>query len=286
MYRSSTCLLSCGLEPKLKTELPPVTTVKIALPTRSLRLPLRRALATAAQLGADGVEIDLRNELPLGDLTQSAIRQFRKLLGDFNLRLAAVSYPTRRGYEDATELDRRVEGTRQAMTAAAELGARLVINRIYGRLPDEDQPQRDALMQALAALASHGNRVGARLAAITTAEPAEQLAGVLDDLPEGTVAVALQPANLLAGGQSPCDALDHLGDKVAHVYATDAVRDFGANRTVDVELGRGSADMPALMAMLDAYSYSGWYTPDRSEASDPVTELGTAVAYLRTLAVG
>lgn len=263
-----------------------MTTVKIALATRTLRQPLRRALATAAQLGADGVEVDLRSELPLGDLTKSAVRQFRKLLGDFNLRLAAVSYPTRRGYEEPRELQRRLDATRQAMQAAAELGTHLVVNRLYGQLPDEDSPERDALMQALASLASHGNRVGARLAALTTAEPAEQLAGVLDHLPEGTVAVALEPANLLAGGQSPLEALEHLGSKVAHVYATDAVRDFGASRTVEVELGRGSADMPAVMAMLDGYDYRGWFVPSRSDSPDPVTELGTAVAYLRTLAVG
>jgi sugar phosphate isomerase/epimerase len=263
-----------------------VTIVKIGLPTRALRQPLRRALATAADLGADGVEIDLRRELPLADLSQSAIRQLRKLLDDHNLRLCAVSYPTRRGYDDPNELDRRLAGTHQAMKVAAELGARVVVNRAYGELPEPETPRRDALLQALEALAREGNRVGARLAAVTTAEPASELASVLDRLPDGTVGVALHPANLLAGGQTPLDALEHLGSYVTYAYANDAVRDFGASRTVEVELGRGTADLPAVLAALDARNYTGWITVDRTDSPQPVTELGNAIAYLRSLAIG
>lgn len=263
-----------------------VTIVKIGLPTRSLRQPIRRALAVAAQLGADGVEIDLRNELPLADLSQSGVRQFRKLLGDYNLSLAAVCYPTRRGYEDPTELDRRLSGTCQAMKAAAQLGAKVVVNRAYGELPDEGTPARDTLMQALESLAREGNRVGARLAALTTAQPVGELAAVLDELPEGTVGVALHPANLLAGGQTPLEALDALGPHVLYAYANDAVRDFGASRTVEVELGRGTADLPSVLAALDARDYTGWITATRTDSPDPVAELGNAVEYLRSLALG
>ena len=260
--------------------------VRIGLRARSLRQPVRKALETAAELGADGVEIDLRNELPLAELSQSAMRQFRKLLGDYNLRLAAVSYPTRRGYEDANDLDRRLAGTRQAMQAAAQLGANVVVNRAYGELPELGTPGRDTLMQALESLAREGNRVGARLAAITTAQPVSELAAVLGELPEGTIGVALHPANLLAGGQTPLEALDELGPYILYCYANDAVRDFAASRTVEVELGRGTADLPAVLAALDAHAYTGWITADRTDSADPATELGNAVAYLRSLAMG
>lgn len=260
-------------------------TVKIGLQTSLLRQPLRKAVATAAELGADGVEIDLRRELPLADLSQSAIRQFRKLLDDNNLRLAAVSYPTRRGYEDPSELGRRLAGTCQAMRAAAQLGAHVVVNRIYGTLPEAESSLRTGLVQALESLAREGNRVGVRLAAVTTAEPASELASVLGELPEGTLGAALHPANLLAGGQTPLEALEHLGPYVLHTYANDAVRDFAAGRTIEVELGRGTTDLPAVLAALDARDYTGWITAQRADSSDPVTELSNAVAYMRSLAI-
>lgn len=263
-----------------------MTIVKIGLATRVLGQSLRRALATAAQLGADGVEIDLRSELPLAELSQSGVRQFRKLLEDHNLRLAAASYPTRRGYEEPAELDRRLQGTRQAMQLAAQLGARVLVGRAYGDLPEDDSPRREALMQALESLAHEGNRVGAQFCALTTTAPAEELAGVLKQLPEGIMGVALDPARLLEGNQSPLEALEHLGEMVSYVYANDAVRDFGASRTVPVELGRGSADLPALVASLSARDYSGWFTANRADPANPQGELGAAVEFLRSLAMG
>ena len=70
--------------------------VKIGIQTRSLRQPLRQALETASRLGADGVEIDARTELPPAELSQTGIRQFRKLLDDLNLRLRRVVHDTAR----------------------------------------------------------------------------------------------------------------------------------------------------------------------------------------------
>ncbi|WP_442483655.1 sugar phosphate isomerase/epimerase family protein [Aeoliella sp. SH292] len=263
-----------------------MTTGKIGLRTLSLRQPLRRALTTAGELGVDGVEIDLRTELPLGELSQSGIRQFRKLLEDYNLRLAAVSFPTRRGYEEPTELDRRLEATREAMTMAAKLGARMLVNRAFGKLPEADSPGRQTLMQALEILSHDGNRLGVQLAAVTTAAPTRELAEVLRELPEGTIGVALNPANLIAGGESPLEALDVLGKYLSYVYATDAVHDFSARRVEQVELGRGSADFPAFAASLDARDYTGWFTAMATDSSEPRSELEAAVMYLRTLAMG
>ena len=74
--------------------------VKIGIQTRSLRQPLRQALVTASRLGATGVEIDARHELRPSDLSRTGLREFHKLLGDLNLRVSAVAFPTRRGYDD------------------------------------------------------------------------------------------------------------------------------------------------------------------------------------------
>ena len=46
-----------------------VTNLKIGIQTRSLRQPFKQAIRTAARLGADGVEIDARNELRPGELS-------------------------------------------------------------------------------------------------------------------------------------------------------------------------------------------------------------------------
>ena len=92
--------------------------LRIGIVTASLRQPLRTALQTAARLGAAAVEIDARGELRPDELSETGRRQLRKLLDDLGLKVAAVAFPTRRGYDVADDLDRRVAATKQAMQMA------------------------------------------------------------------------------------------------------------------------------------------------------------------------
>jgi sugar phosphate isomerase/epimerase len=227
-----------------------VPALKIGIQTRSLRLPLRRAIETAAQLGADGVEIDARTELPPGELSQTGIRQFRKLLADRNLGVSAVSFITRRGYDSPDELERRVMGTQNAMRFAQALGANVVINR-SGSVPDgESDPRFAALVEVLSGLGTYGDRVGARLAVQTGNDDGPRLERLLAAVPDQTIGVDLHPCGLIHHGHDPAGAVAVLGRRVLHVHACDAVRDLGRGQVIDVELGRGAADLPALQKLL------------------------------------
>ena len=68
-----------------------------------------------------------------------------------------------------------------------------------------------------------------------------------------------------------------------HVHASDAVRDLSRGQAFDVELGRGSADLPGLLGRLTEFDYRGWVTIERQNSADPITEIGNAVAFLRSL---
>lgn len=257
--------------------------LRIGIQTLSLRQPLRQALETASRLGADGVAIDARSELPPAQMTQTALRQFRKLLADLNLAVSAVTFMTRRGYEAVDDLERRVVATQAAMRFARELGTDIVINRV-GHVPDDDSdPRFSRLVEVLAALGSYGDKVGARLAAQTGTESGATLAKLLAALPAHTMGVDLHPSGLIHHGFNPTEAVESLGPYVLHVHACDAVRDLSRNQAIDVELGRGTADMPALLGKLEEFNYRGWATIERHNASDPVAEVANAVAYLRSL---
>jgi sugar phosphate isomerase/epimerase len=260
-----------------------VSNVKIGIQTRSLNQPLKQALRTAARLGAEGVEIDARNELPPSELSQTGLRQFLKMLDDLRLRVAAVAFPTRRGYGDPNDLDRRVAATQAAQRFATSLRADVVVNRV-GRLPDDEQdPSFRQLVEALTAIGVYGERIGVRFAAQTGSEGPQQLARLIATLPEHTVGVDLHPAALIAAGHSPREAVETLGPHVVHVHACDAVRDLGAGRAVPVELGRGTAELPELLGQLTEFDYRGWVTIEARDSADPVAQVENAVAYLRSL---
>ncbi len=259
-----------------------MATLPIGIQTRSLRLPLRKALVTASELGADGVEIDVRNELRIADFSQTALRQFRRILEDSRLKVLAVSFPTRHGFDEPEGLERRVLATREAMTFGYKLGAKVLIGRA-GEMPDEDAGN-GPLVESLRLLGAHGEHVGTRFAFASGEAPAAQR-GLLDRLGAGVIGAALHPALLIGSGHDPAEAAAALGGSVLHVHAVDAVREasVAGGGASEVQLGRGEADLPAVLATLEERGYQGPITVERRDASNPSESIGDAVAYLRSL---
>lgn len=255
----------------------------ISLATRSFRRPLKAALQMAADLGADGVEIDLRNELRISEFSQTGLRQFRKLLDDLGLRVLAASFPTRRGFDDPNDLERRILATREAMTFAYKIGARIVVGQAGESPTDPEEDPSATLIESLQLLGAHGEHAGARFALLSDAVPSMQCR-LLDRVASGTVGVALHPGLLIRAGADTAQAATELASSTLHLYAADAVRDASVTGgATEVQLGRGEADLPAILAVLEERGYTGPVSIDRQNSSDPLTEIGDAVAYLREL---
>ena len=256
--------------------------LKIAVQLASLRQPLKRAMQVASRLGAAAVEIDARHEIRPQELTQTGLRQIRKILDELNLRVSAVSFTTRRGYAVADDLERRIGATRAAMRMAQQLGAAVVVNSI-GRLPkDTEGPDWQTLITALTDLGRWGDHFGAVLAARTGVDSGPDLARLLAALPDGALGIDLDPGGLIVHGHSVLEAIAAVGPAIRHVHATDGAWDLAQGQGLWVELGRGSADYPALLAALDEQRYNGWLTIANCGGDDPVGTIGNAVSYLRS----
>lgn len=257
--------------------------LKIGVELAGLRLPLKKALEAAAQLGVEAVQLDARGEITPRELSQTGLRQLRKMLEDLRLRVSAVAFRTRRGYDTTDDLEPRIAATKSAMEFAHALGAEVVVNHV-GRVPADQQSQPwRTLVEVLSELGRHGHRVGALLAATTGTESGEDLARLLAALPERAIGVDLDPANLVTGGFSPLEAVASLGPSILHVHATDAVWEPAAGRGSRVTLGHGTADFPALLAALDEHRYQGYVTVAQHAAADPLEQAAQAIRYLRDL---
>ena len=244
-------------------------------------LPIRKALATAAQMGASAVELNARTAIHPSQLSDTGLRQLRKMLDDFDLRVASIRFQTRRGYDNPQDLDHRVEGTKSAMKLAYRLGCPVVVNQI-GRIPDSDQdPNWWSLQSVVNDLGCYGARVGAFLAAETGAESGEKLESLLGFRDDGFVAVALNPGQLIINRHSVPEAIVALKQRIQLVCAVDGVLDLAAGRGLSVPLGRGTADFPELIGMLEDIQFRGNYVVGRAESSLEEIQLG--VEYLKNL---
>ena len=110
--------------------------LKKGLRLECLRQPFRKAMESAARIGADAIEVNGRTELKPRDMSRTAVRHLKKMLADYQLTISAVNFPTRAGYSSLELLEQKIEGTKAAMTMAYELGCNVVVNDI-GPVPED-----------------------------------------------------------------------------------------------------------------------------------------------------
>ena len=75
-------------------------------------------------------------------------------------------------------------------------------------------------------------------------------------------------------------SMDALNPYVVHFRARDAVRDLSRSETVEVQLGRGSVDLPPLLAKLEENDYRGFMTVQCRESAGSQLQLGQSLEYL------
>jgi sugar phosphate isomerase/epimerase len=255
---------------------------RISVATASLQKNLKRGLEQAMQLGADGVQFDLRSEITPAEYGETARRQLLHALSEFGLRIAAGQFPLRSPLAARDRLDERLSALRKAIIFAGELRMPQLILR-PGRIPnDEQQDEQELFLGLLSELAEIGNRQGVEMCLIPSGSSGGEMLQLVDSIKTGRVSVAADPAAWILGHQNPLIELRGLASHIGHVSIRDAVRDLdGTGREVPV--GRGEVDWDEFLALLSEMDYRGWLNVDRTEGNDRVGDIGRAVQYVRSL---
>lgn len=258
--------------------------LRIGIVVESTGLPLRAAIAQAARMGSDGVQVDAAGDLNPDALTETGRREFRNLLRSFNQDLAALNVPLRRGLDIAENLQPRLDHIRKVMQLAFDLGCRRVVVPCP-RVPADDlSPRAQLLRESLLALGPFGDRVGSVLALEIGFDPAEKVKAYLAGFDTGSLKVTYDPANMLMNGHDPLANLTPLQGLIAHVHARDA-RSAGISRGMqEVPLGAGDIDWMALTATLQVLEFEGFLTVEREQGQTKLADVTNAVKFLKRFA--
>ncbi len=254
--------------------------LRIAIATACFQQPLKVAVRMAAEAGAAGVQLDVRDELRPGELSETGRRQFLHRLDELGLKVAALHFPARRPFSSPDQIDARVAATKSALDFAAQLGAGVVTARV-GRVPTEASSDDYRLLQeVLSDLARHANHVGAILAITPTHDAPQALGELLATIKTGPIGINFDPAEFVMSGHSAGPALRGLHALVQHFEARDGVRDIDGGG-LEVALGRGEVDWVELLPLLAEIPYRGWLTVSRTGGDDIVGDAVRAVQYLK-----
>src|SRR5262249_43692187 len=153
--------------------------------------------------------------------------------------------PVRRGLDDASDLQPRIERIKKSMQLAFDLGSRRVVVACPKLPESEDEPRAHLLRDSLSALGAYGDRMGCVVALEVGFDPAEKVKQYLASFDTGSLKVTFDPANFMLHGHDPLASLMPLGEFISHVHARDA-RSAGLSRGLqEVPVGAGDIDWMA-----------------------------------------
>ncbi|MDY4977014.1 MAG: sugar phosphate isomerase/epimerase family protein [Clostridia bacterium] len=272
----------------------------IGVMMESFRTDYQTALKTAADLGADGVQIYARGQFDMSVITKEKTRELKDVLASNALVVSAVCGDLGHGFGNPELNPSLIDTSKKIMEWAAELGTDIVTTHIGVVPPDPKHPRYGIMQDACGQLCRYADDMGAHFAIETGPETAQVLKGFLDSLGSRGVAVNLDPANLvMVTGDDPVAAVDILKDYIVHTHAKDGIKLLDKSPEViygleedkmlndpafkEVPLGEGSVDFPNYLKALEAIGYHGFLTIEREVGDNPKGDIEKAAAFLRNL---
>ena len=266
----------------------------------SFRKPMPEALATAAKLGAKGVQVyATRGEMSPEELTGQKRREFLAMVKDNGLVISALCGDLGRGFGNPELNPQLIQRSKRILDLAKELETNIVTTHIGVTPADENHPRYKIMQDACGELAAYADSLDAHFAIETGPETSETLKHFLDSLHSTGVAVNLDPANLvMVTGDDPAKAVHNLKDYIVHTHAKDGVKllnrdpeiiyglvngDAGADPAFEeVPLGKGSVPWQAYLQALTDIGYKGFLTIEREVGDDPTSDIALAMDFLRS----
>jgi sugar phosphate isomerase/epimerase len=271
----------------------------------SFRLGFEESVTTAAQIGAEGIQIyATEGEMAPENLNAARITEIKKHIQANGLTVSAICGDLGgHGFAIAGQNLARIEKSKRIMDLALELGSKVVTTHI-GVIPsDESSDRRKVMSEACEKLGEYADQVGAYFAIETGPEPASVLKSFLDSLGSRGMRVNFDPANLvMVTGDDPINAVHTLKDYIVHTHAKDGkllcktdpeiIYNFFAEGGIgdlrldkyflELPLGEGNVDFDRYLAALGEIGYHGFLTIEREVGSNPRNDIAAAVKFLKS----
>lgn len=274
---------------------------KLGVMLESFKLPWKEAVACAASVGADGVQIRATDgEFAPQAMTKDRRVELLNVLSANGLEISALCGDLGRGFGNRDLNPQLIEQSKRIIDLAKQLGTDIVTTHI-GVVPGDKNHERYKIMQeACFELARYADSCQAHFAVETGPETSLTLKGFLDELGSTGVAVNLDPANLvMVTGDDPVKAVKNLEKYIVHTHAKDGRklldRDpeiiYGVSESemlqdtafIELPLGEGDVPFKEYLAALTGIGYNGYLTIEREVGATPKDDIILAADYLRKL---
>lgn len=257
----------------------------------------------ARELGVEGVHIGaFGGALDLENKSSAERKQVLARIRGMSLEVSClIAWGGNVDLGEEKGLPENVAWGKRINETAADMAGGLWMAHV-GVMPEDTTSAHWARFRdALAEIASHAERVGAKLAMETGPEPPALVKRMIEEVGSPALRVNFDPANLLIWPPylakrdgttfdfdaalerfNPVEGLRTLIPYVVHVHAKDSV--MRRDCTFDeVPLGTGMTNWPELHRIFQEHGYAGYYAIERECGEDAMGDVRRAVEYLRGL---
>ena len=295
-------------------------TLRLAVATEDFGQPLRQAIALAAKNKVQGLRLNARTEIRQEEFSDTALRQLKHYVAEYQLKVAGLMYSSRHVLYDQQHLDQRLDGIRTAMTMVQKLGTSEVLVRV-GRIPDPesatpavkaDAPRNDDVdslrnpfsfapaASALSAagpsesqkfqmlcdivndLANHGSRYGAVLQLQLASFEPLRIQQLLSRVNAGSVGIVFDPASCTMTGKSPVQVFRDLYKHIGYIRLRDAQKDVDGGG-IEVPFGDGSVDWTELLPTIVEANLESWVCVERTGGENRDDDVRDAIGRIAQL---
>jgi sugar phosphate isomerase/epimerase len=183
-------------------------------------------------------------------------------------------------FSDSSQVEQRLEKTRQIMQAAAELRVPVVTTSLG--LVTAESLKSGFLKEALRHLAEVSDRTGTRLAIETGGDP-QAMSDLLKELGNTGLGACYDPASLIIEGFDPLSGIDPFADHILVAHVRDGTAGSDRRPGRETPLGQGQIDFPKYLAALDQSGFHGVPYLRRTTAERPLQDITDDKARLDSL---
>ena len=237
----------------------------------------KEMLALIAKLGYDGVQVYVTKAFSPQELSGTARKEIKHLVGKHGLVFSAVCADFGKGFANPQWAEWSLEKMTPCLPLAKDFGTDIITTHI-GRIPqDVNDKSRKAMTEVMKMLAGRAASNGCRIAIETGPEDPAALAGFLKKLDHPGLAVNYDPSNLTRRGFDAIKGVSDLTEWIVHTHAKDGLRSGE-----ETALGEGDVDWQAYIAALSSAEYDGFLTVEREQMKNsPEAEAKHAAEFLK-----
>ncbi|QDT40440.1 Xylose isomerase-like TIM barrel [Gimesia alba] len=255
--------------------------LKLAVATRSFGLPIKRAIKTAAQIGARGVQLDVQNEITPSSFGASGDRQFRKLLEEFNLSIASLRLPARHALTEPEFIDQRVSQIKSALEFAWRLRVPILIIH-PGQIQTDEGGNFLLVCEVLNDLVRFASHIGTELCIACETNSTSTIRELVSKVNAGFVGIDFDTADMVFSHQNQESAIRELHTWIKSYRLRDAIREMDRGGS-EVPIGQGMVMWDQFLPLVMETGYQGWLTVDRTQGDQKLEDCQRGISYLNSL---